>query len=63
MGQVCHHFGWTLDYLLWDIDWRIVQRMLIDSPSYESEKEKSKKEINLTEQSVDDMEELFAKYK
>ena len=38
MGQICHHYGWTLDYLLWEIDWRIVQRMLIDTPSYDSEK-------------------------
>jgi hypothetical protein len=56
MGQICHHFGWELDYLLWKIDWRIVQRMLIDSPSYKSEEEKeeNKKVINLSEQTSED---------
>lgn len=57
MGQICHHFSWTLDYLLWEVDWRIVQRMLIDAPSYESEEEKKEKKkpvINLSEQTSED---------
>ncbi|KAA0126443.1 hypothetical protein FY557_17485 [Chryseobacterium sp. SN22] len=67
MGQICHHFGWTLDYLLWEVDWRIVQRMLIDSPTYESEEDKKKKKdkkqvINLSEQTSEDfLENLFKK--
>ncbi|ASK29724.1 hypothetical protein CEY12_06220 [Chryseobacterium sp. T16E-39] len=65
MGQICHHFGWELDYLLWKVDWRIVQRMLIDSPSYESEedkKEKKKPVINLSEQTSEDfLQQLFNK--
>lgn len=64
MGQICHHFSWTLDYLLWEVDWRIVQRMLIDAPSYESEeeekKEKKKPVINLSEQTSEDfLQQLF----
>lgn len=59
MGQICHHFGWTLDYLLWEIDWRIVQRMLIDAPSYESKDEKDKKNnsksVKMTEQNSEDL--------
>ncbi|KPE51266.1 hypothetical protein [Chryseobacterium indologenes] len=56
MGQICHHFGWTLDYLLWEVDWRIVQRMLIDAPKYETSKEETqpKKTINLSEQTSED---------
>lgn len=67
MGQICHHFGWTLDYVLWEVDWRIVQRMLIDSPTYESEEDKKKKNdkkqvINLSEQTSEDfLENLFKK--
>lgn len=67
MGQICHHFGWTLDYLLWDIDWRIVQRMLIDAPSYESkdEKEETKnsKSIKMTEQNSEDLIAQLQAYK
>ncbi|QNS42720.1 hypothetical protein H0S70_07165 [Chryseobacterium manosquense] len=63
LGQICHHFGWTLDYLLWEIDWRIVQRMMIDAPVYESDDEKKDKEIDLTEQTTDDIEEMLKKYK
>ncbi|MFP3835356.1 hypothetical protein [Chryseobacterium sp. SIMBA_028] len=59
MGQICHHFGWTLDYLLWEIDWRIVQRMLIDAPSYESKDEKdtknNTKSVKMTEQNSEDL--------
>lgn len=65
MGQICHHFSWTLDYLLWEVDWRIVQRMLIDAPSYESEEEKKEKKkpvINLSEQTSEDfLQQLFKK--
>ncbi|WP_213279325.1 hypothetical protein [Chryseobacterium indologenes] len=64
MGQICHHFGWTLDYLLWEIDWRIVQRMLIDAPKYESKDEKTanKTSINLSEQTSEDfLNKLFNK--
>jgi len=65
MGQICHHFSWTLDYLLWEVDWRIVQRMLIDAPSYESDKKtdekgEEKKVINLEEQTSEDfLQQLF----
>lgn len=62
MGQICHHFGWTLDYLLWEIDWRIVQRMLIDTPVYDTDDEKKEKEIDLTEQTADDIEAMLKKY-
>lgn len=65
MGQICHHFSWTLDYLLWEVDWRIVQRMLIDAPSYktdeEDKKEEKKKVINLEEQTSEDFLQQFFK--
>ncbi|AFR35969.1 hypothetical protein [Riemerella anatipestifer] len=61
MGQICHHFGWTLDYLLWEVDWRIVQRMLIDAPDYDDDKKE--KEIDLTEQTPEDLEKMLEKYR
>lgn len=61
MGQICHHFSWTLDYLLWEVDWRIVQRMLIDAPDYDSDKEE--KEIDLTEQTPEQIQSMLQKYK
>ena len=36
------HFGWTWEYICWGIRWNIVQRMLIDAPNYETEKEEDK---------------------
>lgn len=65
MGQICHHFSWTLDYLLWGIDWRIVQRMLIDAPDYDSdnkEEKTDKKSIKLTEQNSESIMEMLKKY-
>ncbi|QYR03377.1 hypothetical protein [Riemerella anatipestifer] len=61
MGQICHHFGWTLDYLLWEVNWRIVQRMLIDAPDYDDDKKE--KEIDLTEQTPEDLEKMLEKYR
>lgn len=57
MGQICQSFGWTFQYLYEEIDWRIVQRMIIDSPSIEDEKEKKDKKktvIDLSEQTSED---------
>ncbi|WP_082723075.1 hypothetical protein [Chryseobacterium indologenes] len=66
MGQICHHFGWTLQYLLWEIDWRIVQRMLIDAPKYESKDDKNQKDnsksIKLTEQTPESLMEMLKHY-
>lgn len=62
MGQICHHFGWTLDYTLWGVDWRIIQRMLIDMPSYDKEEKKKEKEIKYEEQTAEDLEKMFAQY-
>ncbi|MDQ1859029.1 hypothetical protein [Chryseobacterium sp. WLY505] len=69
MGQICHHFGWTLDYLLWEIDWRIVQRMLIDAPKYESKDEKGNdqnsntKSVKMNEQNSEDLIAQLQQYK
>jgi len=29
-----HHYGWTWEYLLWGIKWHIVEKTMIDAPSY-----------------------------
>lgn len=51
--------------MLWDIDWRIIQRMLIDTPNYDTEEkeEKEEKEIKFEEQSAEDLEKMFNTYK
>lgn len=47
------HFGWTMDYLLNGIAWSVVQRMMIDAPSYDTDdKEES---IALTENNSEDI--------
>ena len=45
-GAICAHFGWTYDYLVNGIAWGLVQRMMIDAPSYDIEIDD---EIELTE--------------
>jgi hypothetical protein len=34
-GAICAHFGWTYDYLKNGIAWSLVQRMMLDAPTYE----------------------------
>lgn len=49
-GAICQHFGWTYDYLLNGIAWGLVQRMMIDAPSYDmGDKEE---DIVLTEENA-----------
>lgn len=62
IGQICHHFSWELDYLLDNVDWYMVQRMLIDTPNYSTDKEEKEKEIDLTEQTAEDIEAMLKKY-
>lgn len=52
-GAICAHFGWTLDYLTNGIAWSIVQRMMIDAPSFDMDKEDE--EIALTESNTEDI--------
>lgn len=35
-GAICAHFGWTYDYLLNGISWALVEKMMMDAPSYDS---------------------------
>ncbi|WP_284464920.1 hypothetical protein [Chryseobacterium sp.] len=71
-GQLCHHFGWTLDYLLDEVDYAFLQRMLIDAPSYDYEKDedgkkdsidKKGKTIKYTELSQEDLFAQLEQYK
>ena len=39
ISQVCQLYGWTYDYVLREIDWRVVNRLLIDSPKVVYDKE------------------------
>ena len=44
IGQACETFGWTYDYVVNEVDWRIVRRMIIDLPRpvYDDDKEEKK---------------------
>jgi hypothetical protein len=35
---MCAHYSWSWDYLHWGIRWPIMQRILIDAPSYKKPK-------------------------
>ena len=48
-GAICQHFGWSYDYLLHGIAWSVVQRMMIDAPSYQTNEDGDIEEIELTE--------------
>ncbi len=48
-GAICEYFGWTYDYLLHGIPWSVVQRMMIDAPSYDFDNDNTAEEIELTE--------------
>ena len=52
-GAICSHFGWTLDYLTNGIAWSVVQKMMLDAPSYDIDN--GEEEIALTESSRDDI--------
>ena len=47
-GAICAHFGWTYDYLVNGIAWSLVQRMMLDAPSYDVDANDDE-EIVLTE--------------
>lgn len=48
-GAICEHFGWTYDYLLHGIAWSLVQRMMIDAPSYDMNDDGGNVEMELNE--------------
>ena len=47
-GAICERFGWTYDYLLHGIAWSIVERMVVDAPSYDYD-DNDTTEISLTD--------------
>lgn len=49
-GAICQNFGWTWDYLLHGIAWAVVQRIMCDLPSYDSENDD---DVVLTEDNAD----------
>lgn len=65
MGHICNHFSWRLDYLMWDVEWAVVQRMLIDAPRYESDDDDNnnkQSEIDFATTSDDDLETFLKRY-
>ena len=53
-GAICAHFGWSWDYLHNGIAWAIVQRIMVDLPSYDSE-DKGEEEIALNSENADNI--------
>ena len=53
-GAICAHFGWTLDYLTNGIAWSIVQKMMLDAPSYDFD-DHEEEVINLSDSSGEDI--------
>lgn len=51
-GAILAHFGWTYDYLLNGIAWSVVQRMMIDAPSYSTD---TTDEIELTDKNSEEI--------
>lgn len=51
IAQIAHHFGWTFDYIVYNIDWRVVSRMMLDFPQYQYNKKEDKKKIDYKETS------------
>lgn len=54
-GAILAHFGWTMNYLLNGIAWSVVQRMMIDAPSYDMDAADGEETIALTESNSDDI--------
>ena len=55
LGAICEHFGWTYDYLLHGVAWSIVQRMMIDAPSFDD----TDGEVNEIELSESNQEQIL----
>ena len=51
---------------MWEVDWYVVQKMIIDSPQYDTEENiettPKAKEINFKEQTSEDLLDLFEKH-
>lgn len=35
LGSICSQFHWTVEYVLWGVNWPTVQMMLADMPWYD----------------------------
>lgn len=54
-----------MQYLMWEIDWYIVQRMLIDAYKTideDNDEKNFEKELNFNEQTADELTEMFSKH-
>lgn len=51
---MCAHYGWTWHYLHWGVPYGIVERMMIDAPSYESGKTKPTGQKEVTRELTDE---------
>lgn len=49
-GAILAHFGWTYDYLVNGIPWALVQKMMLDAPSYDYDSDDGTEQIELTDE-------------
>ncbi|MDO4782986.1 MAG: hypothetical protein Q4A09_07220 [Capnocytophaga felis] len=61
-GAICSHFGWTWHYLHEGIAWSLVQRMMIDAPSYETEDDENE-DVALTDENAEYFLNYFNQFK
>lgn len=54
-GAICAHMGWTYDYLKEGIAWALVQKMMMDAPSYDSSSDGEVQNIELDKENADDI--------
>ena len=54
-GAICAHMGWTYRYLTEGISWALVQKMMMDAPSYDSESSGETEIVNLEKENANDI--------
>ena len=53
-GAICAHMGWTWDYLHEGIAWALVQKMMLDAPSFDTS-DGEVQNIELNKENADDI--------
>lgn len=62
-GEICKNYGWTLDYLQWQISWVNVQMILADAPRCLDEDEVKEQNVTTNElKSKDDIKNFIKNF-
>lgn len=57
LGSICSQFHWTVEYLMWGVNWPTVQMMLADMPWYDYKGKRGAETVK-DEVTLDDTEAL-----